>query len=100
MEYVFGLSKRFYRSLKMEDKRGKNKFKEIVRRSVNYVKKEHVNRFAATCRRYMLAYNHLDGELTYSIIEKFQRKFKTHSNIADEEIRLLSDVWRKGILVA
>ena len=33
---------------------------------------KHVNRFAATCRRYMLAYMYLDGELTYSIIEKFQ----------------------------
>ena len=100
VEYVFGLMKRFYRSLKMDDKKTKNKFKEAVRKSVNFVKREHVNRFAATCRRYMLAYNHLDGELTYSIIEKFQRKFKTHRNIADQETRLLSDVWRRGILVA
>ena len=97
VEYVLGLMKRFYQSLKMEGKRGKNKFKEAVRKSINYVKKEHVNRFAAT--RYMITYNHLDGELTYSIIEKFQRKFKTHRNIADQETRLLSDVRRKGILV-
>ena len=99
VEYVFGLLKRFYRSLKMEDKKTKNKFEEAVRRSVNFVKRKHVNRFAARCRRYMLAYMHLDGEFTYSIIEKFQRKFKTHRNITDQEIRLLPYVWRKGILI-
>ena len=82
VEYVFGLMKRLYQSLKMEDKKTKQKVVEALRRSVNCVKREHVNRFAATCRRYMLVYMHLDSELTYIIIEKFQRKFKTHRNIA------------------
>ena len=99
IEYFFGLLKRFYRSLKIEDKKTKHKFVEAVRRSVNFVKREHVNRFAATCRQYMLAYMHLDGELTYSIIEKFQWKFKTHRNIANKETRLLPKVWIKGILI-
>ena len=60
----------------------------MVRNTVEYVKKENVIKFAAQCRRYMMAYLHLakgDHKLTYTMIERFVKVSKTHRNIEDQE---------------
>ena len=74
-----------------------------MQKSISQVKKSHIIKFAAKCRRYMLAYLHDAKEsdespaaLTYEGIEKFQKKFKTHHNMADSEKRFLEKVWVKS----
>ena len=92
VEYVWGFIKKYYRSLSMKDKKGKKNFEEAIKKSVSQVNKNHVNRFAARCRRYMLAYMNQAREtrdsppnLTYHGIEKFQKNIKTHRNTADQD---------------
>ena len=100
VEYCWGLSKRFFRNQGLEKKNTKKKFEDIVRQSIEYVKKEHVVKFAGKCRRYMMAYyNARNGahELTYDWIERFVKKTKTHRNILDQERGFIEEVWRASI---
>ena len=74
----------------------KKKFENIVRKSIECVKKEHVVKFAGKCHRYMMAYyNARNGsdELTYDGIEQFVWKTKTHRNILDQERGFIEEVW-------
>ena len=101
VEYCWGLAKRFYRSVGIEEKRTKEKFQKIVRESIEFVKKEHVEKFSAKCRRYMMAYNAFNGDgdaLTYKVIERFVKMAKTHRNIADQDKAFVEKAWKEAIL--
>ena len=101
VEYVWGLAKKFYRSKSIEMKRTKDKFQKIVRESVEFVRKDHVIKFAAKCRRYMMAYNAYDNSndpLTYKLIERFVKMAKCHRNIADQDKAFVEMAWKEAIL--
>ena len=71
-----------------------------MRQSIEYVKQEHVVKFAGKYRRYMMAYYNArngDHELTYDWIERFVKKTKTHRNILDQERGFIEEVWRASI---
>ena len=100
VEYAWGLGKKFFRNEGLEKKRTKNKFEQVVRSAIEYVRKDHVEKFSAKCRRYMMAYNNINKEtqhLTYEWIEKFVKKTKTHRNILDQERGFIEEVWRASI---
>ena len=100
VEYAWGLSKRFYRSIEIGKKRTKEDFQNIVRKSIEFVKQEHIERFAAKCRRYMMAYNAYDKKndpLTYKLIKRFVRISKTHRNIADQDKAFIEKAWKDAI---
>ena len=98
IEYSWGLSKKKYRNIPLEEKKGKENFNRLVRECIEFVRKENVIRFSAKCRRYMLAYlNAAEERLTYDKIDEFQRKCKTHRNIADQEKGFIARVWKESI---
>ena len=68
VEYSWGISKKFYRSLPLSVKKGLVNFRASVRQSVNHVSIHHVRKFAARARRYMLAYLHFDDNTTDVIV--------------------------------
>ena len=99
VEYSWGLSKRFYRSISIERKRTKEAFEKCVRDSVKYVRKEHIIKFGAKCRRYMMAYNAYDNDknpLTFKVIERFVKMAKTHRNIANQDKVFVEKAWREA----
>ena len=72
---------------------------KCVRDAVEFVKQQHVVRFSAKCRRYMMAYNAFDENgdaLTYKEIERFIKKMKTHRNIADQEKGEIERLWKES----
>ena len=90
IEYAWGLFKRWYRSISLENKKGKEKFEVEIKKCIRKVSKNHANKFAARCRRYMLAHLNKarqtrddEGLLTYASIEKFVKNFKCHRSTAD-----------------
>ena len=89
-EYPWGLIKKWFRAISLIDKKGKEKFEKELKKCVRKVSKQHANRFAARCRRYMLAYTNQarlsresEPSLTYCDIEKFIKSFKCHRNTED-----------------
>ena len=105
IEYVWGLAKRKFRWMSLEDKKGKQRFEDAIKESIRFVTKDHVNSFAAKCRRYMMAHANQGRhtrdsppQLTYEGIERFQRMFKTHRNIADQEKPYLAEMWKASVI--
>ena len=97
IEFCWGLQKRFYRNIEIERKKTKKEFEKCVRDAVGFVRNEHVTRFSAKCRRYMMAYNAFDTNgdpLTYKAVEHFIKKMKTHRNIANQEKGGIKRVWK------
>ena len=87
VEYVWGMTKRFYQSCALGKKNTKHKFNRVVRAAVEHVSKENVEKFLAQWQRYMMAYLHLskgDG-FTHAMIKRFVKVSKTHRNIGDQE---------------
>ena len=100
-EYVWGLAKRFYRSIENEEKRAKEKFQKMVRASILFVKRQYVINFAAKCRCYMMTYNAYNNNvdpLTYRMIERFVKMWKTHRNIVDRDKAFVEKAWREAVL--
>ena len=100
VEYAWGLAKRFYQSKTLQEEKTKDKFKEVVRASVEFVKKEHVEQFSAKCRRYMMTYNAYDNNsdpLTYKVIERFVKMTKCHRNIANQDKAFVEKAWKEAI---
>ena len=88
--------KKMYRSIALEDKRQKVKFLTAVHKCLKDVTVDHVGKFAAKTRRYMVAYQNIDvDELSYEIIEKFVKKIRTHRSMADIDISFIEKVWRE-----
>ena len=97
--------KKLYRSISLEKKKGKDNFEKAIEQCVRKITKEHVGRFAARSRRYMLAYMNQarqtrDGSpaLTYDGIERFVKTFKTHRNTADQDKKFIAEVWTESFL--
>ena len=60
------------------------------------MKVNHVSKFAAKNRRYMLAYRNIEhDQLSYETIEKFVKTIKTHRNMADSCKGYIEGVWRE-----
>ena len=105
IEFAWGLLKKLYRSISLEKKKGKDNFEKAIEQCVRKITKEHVGRFAARSRRYMLAYMNQarqtrDGSpsLTYDGIERFVKTFKTHRNTADQDKKFIAEVWTESFL--
>ncbi len=105
IEYAWGMAKKYYRSLKLEQKKGKNTFKESVLESLKTVKVEQTRQFSGRARRYMIAYQHYakaikeKGEKpTYPMIEKFMKQCKTHRNAADQVTGWISKVLKEALM--
>ena len=96
VEYAWGMMKRYFRSLSLDKKNTKGKFKKVVRETVvGCVSKKNMELFSARCRRYMMAYsclNNNNDKLTYAMIERFVKVSKTHRNIGDQEKGFLQKV--------
>ena len=102
VEYLWGMSKRHYRSIPLSERNTKEKFEKSARKSLCYVSRKNICLFAARCRRYMMAYNaHHDSncELIFELIEKFIKKTKTHRNIGDQEKGFVEQVWRESAVL-
>ena len=87
----------------LKNKKGKDNFDWAVQESIGSVSKLQVNLFKAKCRRYMLCYmlaylfdgnqtEESEPSVTYESIEKFQRNFKCHRNIADTDPAFIAKV--------
>jgi hypothetical protein len=107
IEYAWGVSKSIYRSMKLADKKSLFGFHHLVKNeclSRNAILTKNVRRFSLRARTYMCAYfeyetTHANGiesrnrerganeaalpSLNYSLIQKMQRKFKTHRGALD-----------------
>ena len=100
VEYCWGLLKCFYCSLSIEKKRTKASFDKCVRESIEFVRNEHVIRFGAKYKCYMIAHNAYDKKdpLTYRMIEHFVKMLKTHRNIVDQDKVFVEKAWREAVL--
>ena len=99
VEYCWGLAKRFYKSKGSEEKRKKVRFNFVIRESIQFVRREHVETFSAKCRQYMIVYNTYDGDvLTYRMTKRFVKIAKCHCNIADQDKEFVEKAWKEVIL--
>jgi len=113
IEYCWGLSKNTYRAYPLKDKKTREKFKNLVSKSIdvnNILTKERIRLFARRQRRYILAYLSLEHcrehqqnpqqdstpKMSCSLVERLVKKYKSpkqsHRNILDSETRFLNDV--------
>ena len=77
-------------------KKGLDGFHHCINKALGYITVDHMRKFSAKSRRYMLAYIHLDeqnnntsnidvvDEPTYLEIEKLVQTCKTHRNTQDQ----------------
>ncbi len=70
IEYTWGMLKKYYRSLLLEMKNMKKKFKECVRQSALYIKQKNVKKISAKCRRQMMAYHECDHHKTKIVLNQ------------------------------
>jgi len=107
IEYAWGLSKKIYRKIPYAEKKGKDKFHACVKKALGSVSIDHLRKFSARARRYMLTYMFLDSSaesedsngqgLPYKDIELFvDRKMKVHRSCFDLEHGYISRVWREA----
>ena len=108
IEYSWGLAKRFFRKLLVR-KKGRVNFHDSVRECLSYVKVDHVRKFAAKTRRYMLTYafcaelpevkcHHAGETLSYATIAKYVKtEFKTHRSASDQDTGFLARIHRESI---
>ena len=74
-------------------------FEESEKKSIGNVKKEHVRRYSAKCRHYMMVYNAYDNNedpLTCHMIERFVKIAKCHQNIADQCKAFIKKAWKEA----
>jgi len=104
IEYGWGLFKKDFRRTPHAEKKGRERFETCVKRSLKRVIVEHIRRFSARARRYMLTYMLLDSPeslerhgLSYHEIEQYvTKKMKVHRNTADQESAFIAQVWRES----
>ena len=116
VEFCWASSKNTYRRKKIEDKRTKAKFIELVDEVQKVNTKELVRTFGRRLRRYILAYFAIEKakeeqavtdtalypddtensfhlpEMSCQLVERLVRKRKSHRNIADQEKKFLNFV--------
>lgn len=107
IEYSWGFAKKIFRRIPLIDKKGKVKFRRIVKKSLLEVTVDIMRKFSARARRYMLTYWFLDSKndadgaekqgLSYDLIESYvNKKLKTHRNAADQDKGFIASVWREA----
>jgi len=103
IEYSWGFFKKDYRQTPHAEKKGRDLFRSCVKKSLKKVTVEHIRRFSARARRYMLTYMLLDSPesleghgLSYHEIEQYVKKMKVHRNTADQESAFIAQVWRES----
>lgn len=105
IEYAWGLFKKVYRNLPLDQKRTRSGFRQAVEKSLNDVTVEHARRFSARVRCYMLAYRHFkdkgnteqtEQHITYDEIEKFVKNSKCHRSVLDQDAGFIANVWRES----
>jgi len=81
IEYGWGFFKKDYRRTPHAEKKGRDLFRSCVKKSLKKVTVEHIRRFSARARRYMLTYMLLDSPesleghgLSYHEIEQYVKK--------------------------
>jgi len=81
IEYGWGFFKKDYRRIPHAEKKGRDLFRSCVKKSLKKVTVEHIRRFSARARRYMLTYMLLDSPesleghgLSYHEIEQYVGK--------------------------
>jgi hypothetical protein len=106
IEYAWALAKLFYRSQRYELKRKKDNFISLVRRSTSrndILSIGQVRKCSRRAREYMLAYRAIenvesqmkfqgaqsDVSISYSMIEKIIKTYKTHRNCLDTDSKWL-----------
>ena len=106
IEYSWDIFKKFYRKLLLSENKGVSNFRSSVRKSVEHVNIQHVRKFTARARRYMLAYMHFDDSnipakvTSYDQIERFVKKeSKAHRNVLDNDTGFLNSVWKQSMLL-
>ncbi len=103
IEYAWGLFKKYFRQTAHAGKKGKAQFTSCVETSLKKVSVDHIRRFSARARRYMLTYSLLDSPeslqghgLSYREIEQYVNKImKVHRSTADQESAFIAKVWRE-----
>jgi hypothetical protein len=114
IEYAWGCAKNHYRRQPLKDKRGKENFRQTVRKcfSRDIVTTERIRMFSQRARAYILAYHKIRQEqLTDSSstsdsdnttaspvnVEKLLKKFKTHRCAMDFDSNFCKAVFRNDI---
>ena len=60
VKYAWGIGKKFFCNERLEKKRTKNKFKQVVRSAIEHVRKDHVEKFSFFCMEiYLLAQKYI-----------------------------------------
>jgi hypothetical protein len=98
IEIAWGYGKKYYRRfITMEQK--KSNFLGSVKQSLQQITPMLACKFACHVRRYIHAYIHFDSnegeKVSYSEIEKFVKRAKTHRNTADQDDGYIESVIRK-----
>jgi len=104
IEYGWGLFKKYYRRSPHGEKKGKDRFKDCVKKCLRKVIINHIRRFSARARRYMLTYSLLDSSesleghgLSYREIEQYvAKKMKAHRCTSDQESAFIAKIWRES----
>ena len=110
VEYAWGAAKLFYRRQPLSLKRNKESFYKLVEKSTDssengVLNREVIRKFAARARKYMLAYIAIDKQqdeqhntddeelkISYSLIEKCVKHFKSHRSAADFDNSFIKSV--------
>ena len=101
IEYAWGCAKGVYRRYRMSEKRGKDNFRESVRRCTsrdNVLTTTRMRKFSRRARQYIMAYkailsrrnlpNH-QNSMTEPLIEKVVKVFRTHRSAADFDSKFI-----------
>lgn len=108
LEYAWGLAKKTFRWIPHKDKKGKAEFHAGVETSLYSVTVQQIRKFSARCRRYMLTYQLLDGNVSnedatkagvsYDVLELYyvNTKMKTYWCTASQESSFIAKEWRKA----
>lgn len=107
VEYGWGYGKKVFRRIPLAQKKGKTAFWDCVKSSLRSVTVNHMRKFSAKARRYMLTYKVFDNAgsyadfetegLSYAEIEKHVTKLtKTHRSSGDQEKGYIAQVWRES----
>ena len=105
IEYVWGLWKKIYRHIPFHMKKGLEGFHKCINQALSSITVDHVRKFSAKARRYMLAYLHFNemkrvdtiDDPTYVEIEKLVKTCKAHRNTQDQETGYISKLWKQAM---
>ena len=97
VEYDWAICKKHYRNIPLPAKVTKENFHNCVRSAIKSVTIHNTRKFSAKSRWYMITYSNIKDELTYSNIENFVKKIKTHRDVSKIDTSYIDEVWKKSI---